>query len=134
MQTLLNDVKHKLTSADIQTISDSCHGYVGADLSSLCREAGFHAVQKSVNRGETSVPSLTIGEFRHALTIVKPSAMREVAIEVPKVRMSFTPILNSHIHRMANESIFKFKNCICVGIANLYPNVQKIVMKSLVYL
>lgn len=40
LQKLLNKVPHSLTAAELVQLADSAHGYVGADLAALCKEAG----------------------------------------------------------------------------------------------
>jgi transitional endoplasmic reticulum ATPase len=77
------------------------HGFVGADLSSLCKEAAMARLRKllpSLNlkgKGQEEEPfpqeildKLTINDkdFRDALKVVQPSAMREVYVESPNVK------------------------------------------------
>jgi AAA family ATPase len=66
---------HELPESDLASIAEATHGFVGADLQALVAEA--------VGDGEKT---LSLGDFETALTTVRPSAMREVQIEVPKVR------------------------------------------------
>ncbi|NWI62187.1 SPAT5 protein, partial [Todus mexicanus] len=40
LQKLLKKVPHSLTAAELAQLADSAHGYVGADLAALCKEAG----------------------------------------------------------------------------------------------
>lgn len=40
LQKLLKKVPHSLTAAEMMQLADSAHGYVGADLAALCKEAG----------------------------------------------------------------------------------------------
>ncbi|HBT46557.1 MAG TPA: AAA family ATPase [Peptococcaceae bacterium] len=66
------------------------HGFVGADLAALCREAGMYALR----RGLREIPlgsgvladlrlEVTMRDFLDALTEVEPSATREFAMEIP---------------------------------------------------
>ena len=60
------------------------------DLYGLCSQAVLHAVkrrQKGTSASETS-SKVTLSDFTYALTVTKPSAMKEVLIEVPNVRWS----------------------------------------------
>ncbi|XP_033113460.1 ATPase family protein 2 homolog [Anneissia japonica] len=88
----LQKINHSLSSEDITSIADSAHGYVGADLKSVCKEAGMYAFKrhsKSHNAsGGLLAISVTMADFTLALQDVKPSAMREVEIDVPKVYWS----------------------------------------------
>ncbi|HIE31523.1 MAG TPA: AAA family ATPase [Methanosarcinales archaeon] len=78
----------------LDELADHTHGFVGADIESLCKEAAMHALRKILPEIdiETEIPAevidrLTITEedFDEALKSVEPSAMREVFIEVPQV-------------------------------------------------
>lgn len=80
---MLSKLSHSLTDLEITQVADAAHGYVGADLSALCKEASLNCMKRS-----GSDPVLTIHNFKQAMEIVQPSAMREVQIEVPKVLWS----------------------------------------------
>jgi transitional endoplasmic reticulum ATPase len=79
----------------LREIADMTHGFVGADLSSLCKEAAMHAIRKilpDINI-EADIPQeiiekivITREDFQNALQNIEPSALREVFIEVPAVR------------------------------------------------
>lgn len=60
----------------LKQVAYETHGFVGADLISLCATAATHSSQEK----------LCYEDFRYALTKVRPSAMREVQIEVPNVK------------------------------------------------
>jgi transitional endoplasmic reticulum ATPase len=75
-------------------IADVTHGFVGADLSSLCKEAAMHALRRITPEIEIDeeIPQeildalvVTKEDFREALKNIEPSAMREVYVEVPHV-------------------------------------------------
>ncbi len=70
------------------------HGFVGADLMELCREAGLNALRRKFGHdtGYASFPQSALAElavektdFDHALAKIRPSAMREVLVTVPDV-------------------------------------------------
>ena len=46
--SLLSRMRHALTNADIETLASATHGFVGADLSSLCNEAALVALRRNV--------------------------------------------------------------------------------------
>jgi transitional endoplasmic reticulum ATPase len=81
---------------DLDRIADITHGFVGADLEALCKEAAMSALRRilpKINLEEARIPpeileelKVTKEDFENALKVVQPSAMREVLIEVPKVR------------------------------------------------
>ena len=82
---------------DIEIIVERTKGFVGADLSSLTREAGMRALRRifpKINWGD-SLPtellnqiSVTAEDFGLALKGIKPSALREVIVDIPSVRWS----------------------------------------------
>ncbi|MCL7415022.1 MAG: CDC48 family AAA ATPase [ANME-2 cluster archaeon] len=79
----------------LKMIADRTHGFVGADLSSLAKEAAMHALRKflpEINIDE-EIPDETLDrlivttvDFEDALKNIEPSAMREVFFEVPQVK------------------------------------------------
>ncbi|HIH69055.1 CDC48 family AAA ATPase [Methermicoccus shengliensis] len=81
---------------DLEKLAEMCHGYVGADLAALAKEAGIRALRRVIPEidleGET-VPAevlnkltVTWDDFYEAYKELQPSAMREVLIEKPNVR------------------------------------------------
>jgi AAA family ATPase len=80
---------HAIAQPDLDAVADKTHGYVGADLSSLVREAGSIAIHRWIASGSTTTsPIMTNDDLHTALPTIRPSAMREVFIETPKVRWS----------------------------------------------
>ena len=89
-QKLLSKIPNTLSTEDAANIAFVTHGFVGADLYGLCSQAVLHAVkrlQKGNSPSETS-SKVTLSDFTYALTVTKPSAMKEVLIEVSSVRWS----------------------------------------------
>jgi transitional endoplasmic reticulum ATPase len=79
----------------MREIADMTHGFVGADISSLCKEAAMHAIRQilpGINIEEEIPPEImqtlvvTREDFHDAFRNIEPSALREVFIEVPEVR------------------------------------------------
>ncbi|XP_063776362.1 ATPase family gene 2 protein homolog A isoform X2 [Pseudophryne corroboree] len=92
LRRILVKVPHQLTGKELLQLADSAHGYVGADLAALCKEAGLNALRRKL--GELNNPSdkevagsvvITLNDFLQAMNDVRPSAMREVAVDVPNV-------------------------------------------------
>ena len=83
------------SDVDLHRLSDICHGYTGADISSLCREAAMKALRRylpEINLEEERIPSsilekmeVNVKDFTDAYREITPTAMREVYIEVPSV-------------------------------------------------
>ena len=72
-----------VSDEDMETISELTHGFVGADLAALFREACMKAIARS-EQGEQL--SLTLDDFLSGISEMSPSAIRDVIIEVPKVK------------------------------------------------
>ncbi|WP_436901552.1 CDC48 family AAA ATPase [Halovenus halobia] len=74
---------------DLDALADRTHGFVGADIGSLAREAGMVALRRiersdSDEEGDTvDTLSVTAADFEAALTGVDPSAMGEYVAESP---------------------------------------------------
>lgn len=86
LATCLRRYPHALSRADIDAIGDITHGFVGADLASLCQEAALACVRRSVAAaGADGQPRITEKDMRVALNHVQPSAIREIRVEVPTV-------------------------------------------------
>jgi transitional endoplasmic reticulum ATPase len=80
---------------DLQQYADNTHGFVGADLESLVREAAMNALRRvrpdlDLDGNEIDAETLenlavTDPDMRTALREISPSALREVFIETPDV-------------------------------------------------
>jgi transitional endoplasmic reticulum ATPase len=83
---------------NLEKIANMTHGFVGADLEYLCKEAAMKCLRRvlpELNLEEEKIPPevlnkliVTMDDFMEALKEVTPSAMREVYIETPDVRWS----------------------------------------------
>ncbi|MBW2991428.1 CDC48 family AAA ATPase [Candidatus Woesearchaeota archaeon] len=84
-------------SVSLKRFAEITHGFVGADLASLAREAAMTVLRRVV--GDTKLKEgepipqeilekliLKQSDFRQALKVVRPSALREVLIEIPNVK------------------------------------------------
>jgi transitional endoplasmic reticulum ATPase len=78
----------------LDALAQALHGFVGADLMELCREAGLNALRRKFGDGagysdfpQTALAELTVekADFEHTLAKICPSAMREVLVTVPDV-------------------------------------------------
>ena len=78
---------------DLVQISNETHGYVGADLASLCSEAALQQIREKmdlIDLEEDTVDAevlaslaVTQDNFRFALGQSNPSALRETVVETP---------------------------------------------------
>jgi transitional endoplasmic reticulum ATPase len=81
---------------DLGRLAEITHGFVGADLEALCREAAMLCLRRiipDIDFGLTAIPyeqlaqlEVHMDDFLAALREVEPSAIREVFVEVPDVR------------------------------------------------
>ncbi|KJA16309.1 hypothetical protein HYPSUDRAFT_47520 [Hypholoma sublateritium FD-334 SS-4] len=91
---LLSKTPHSVAQEDLRALSERMHGYVGADISAVVREAGTLAIKgwlKSPEHASASVPSpetltLELDHLVAAMPSVRPSAMRSLFVEAPPVR------------------------------------------------
>ena len=80
---------------DLPHLAEITHGYVGADLEALCREAAMlclRRILKDLDFSLAQIPydqlaslEVRMDDFVDALREVEPSAIREVFVEVPNV-------------------------------------------------
>jgi len=82
---------------DLKELAAITHGFVGADLSALCKEAAMNVLRRLLPKfklkEDEAIPKelleklqVTEKDFRDALKFVSPSAMREVLVESPNVK------------------------------------------------
>lgn len=80
---------------DLKVLTERTHGYTGADLAALCRETAMKALLRylpEINLKEERIPpcvlekmEVRIDDFMNAFKEITPTAMREIAVEVPVV-------------------------------------------------
>jgi len=106
---LLRKVPHSLSLKEIESLASVTHGYVGADLGALVREAGMRAVsrtiekEKSHSNGELTSrfsnisidknsvqdhDKVKLEDFHSVLPLIRPSSMREIFLTLPPVKWS----------------------------------------------
>ncbi len=83
----------------LEDIAAKTHGFIGADLQSLCKEAAMKALRRilpKINLEDEHIPQeileelrVTKDDFETAQREITPSALREVYIEVPNVKWDF---------------------------------------------
>jgi SpoVK/Ycf46/Vps4 family AAA+-type ATPase len=76
LNTILFKVPHSLSIQDLEEISSVTHGYVGADLAQLCKEASLKAIKRY--NGKFDSVNLKKEDFIASFPEITPSAMREV--------------------------------------------------------
>lgn len=81
---------------DLEELAEITHGFVGADLEALCREAAMAALRgilPQIDFEAGAIPYEVVAElhidrthFAEAFKDVEPSALREITVEIPDVR------------------------------------------------
>jgi transitional endoplasmic reticulum ATPase len=80
---------------DLAIIANMSHGFVGADLQAVAKEAGIRALRRvlpEIDLSTENIPSdvlkkivVTMDDFLSVIKEIEPSALREVFVEVPDV-------------------------------------------------
>jgi transitional endoplasmic reticulum ATPase len=83
---------------NLETMANRTHGFVGADLEALCKEAAIRALRRilpEIDLEAESIPAKVLSklivnmkDFEDALKEIQPSGLREVLVEVPNVKWS----------------------------------------------
>jgi transitional endoplasmic reticulum ATPase len=81
---------------DLDELADITHGFVGADIAALVREAAMNALRRylpEIDLEKEVIPAEVLEkikvsreDFANALKTIQPSALREVVLEVPNVK------------------------------------------------
>jgi len=80
---------------DLDEIADITHGFVGADLEMLCKEAAMRVLRRVLPdiKSDEEIPKEILkkmiiqkSDFKEALKEVQPSALREVLVQVPDIK------------------------------------------------
>ena len=80
---------------DLGVIANMSHGFVGADLQAVAKEAGIRALRRvlpEIDLTAENIPSdilkkivVTMDDFLSVIKEIEPSALREVFVEIPDV-------------------------------------------------
>ena len=89
------EINRRLIDNMLDELASITHGFVGADLEALVKEAAMNTLRRvleNVSLKDEKIPEevlknlkVKMEDFRYALKYVEPSAMREVLVEVPNV-------------------------------------------------
>jgi len=82
-------------NVDLEEMAEITHGFVGADLESLCKESAMRVLRRVLPeiKAEEDIPPETLkkmivkrNDFKEALKEIQPSALREVLVQVPDIK------------------------------------------------
>lgn len=80
---------------DLDKIASTTHGFVGADLESLCKEAAMRVVRRILPeiQNDEEIPKEVLekivvngNDFKSAQKEIQPSALREVLVQIPDIK------------------------------------------------
>ncbi|MCD6481019.1 MAG: CDC48 family AAA ATPase [Thermoplasmata archaeon] len=104
---------------NLDELADVTHGFVGADLAALAREAAMSALRRYLPRIDLDKPIpadvlkemiVKMDDFKEALKSVEPSALREVMVEIPRVRWDDIGGLEEVKKRLIEAAEWPLKN------------------------
>jgi transitional endoplasmic reticulum ATPase len=79
-------------NTDLAALAAATHGYVGADLAALCREAAIAAIRRaggaSVSAEVLATLDVGMADFTIAMQGITPTALREVFADIPETSWS----------------------------------------------
>lgn len=83
---------------DLESVAGQTHGFVGADLASLCTEAAMQCIREKMDLIDIEDDTIdaevldslavTSDHFKHAMGAANPASLRETVVEVPNVSWS----------------------------------------------
>lgn len=103
LKARLRSMHHGLSESQVEGLAASAHGFVTADLSALCREAAMIALRRWIHDQE-SKRIVCPEDFQVAQTRIRPSAMREISVQVPNVRWQDVGGL-THVKQQLKEAV-----------------------------
>jgi len=107
LNVLLAQTPHSIKPDELHATASRAHGYVGADLAAVVREAGTLAIKRLLASGRDAPPGsahLTAADLAAALPTVRPSTLRAHAIPA-------APVLFSDIGGQA-DVIARLRECV----------------------
>lgn len=110
---MLSKFPNSLTLEQVEGLASCTHGFVGADLSAAVRDAGTLAMRRHLSSGSNELePCLNIADLQSCIKGIRPSALREHVVEVPRVRWE----------DIGGQDVLKQKLKECVEWPLLYPS------------
>ena len=115
----------------LEKLADITHGFVGADLEALAREAAMSALRKilpEIDFELADIPyetlmelQVTMDNFLEAMKEVEPSAIREFFVEVPDVKWDDVGGLDNIKEELKEAIEWPLKHCDIFKKANTNP-------------
>lgn len=111
---------------DLDHLADMTHGFTGADLQALCREAAMTVLRRhetALADGDMSPSSLrlTMNDFEQTVRQITPTALREVTVEVPRVRWSEVGGADGAKQRLQESIVWPMRHAETYARYDLHP-------------
>ncbi|MGI9533714.1 MAG: CDC48 family AAA ATPase [Thermodesulfobacteriota bacterium] len=116
---------------DLDKISEITHGFIGADIENLCKEAAMIALRRTLPDLEYYDESfefedikplmVNMNDFLEALKEINPSAIREIFVEIPKVTWDDVGGLSDIKDKLTESVILPLKHKDLFKSANVKP-------------
>ncbi|MBI5749678.1 MAG: CDC48 family AAA ATPase, partial [Nitrospinae bacterium] len=116
---------------NLEKLADITHGFVGADLEALVREAAMSALRKilpEIDFERADIPyetlmelQVTMDNFLEAMKEVEPSAIREFFVEVPDVKWDDVGGLDNIKEELKEAIEWPLKHSVIFKKANTNP-------------
>jgi transitional endoplasmic reticulum ATPase len=95
-EEVVEKVRKKESEKILEDIAKITHGFVGADLEALAKEAAFNVLRRTfpdmnfkedeeISKEVLNKLEITAQDFAESLKVIRPSAMREFLVEIPQV-------------------------------------------------
>ncbi|MBI2654446.1 CDC48 family AAA ATPase [Candidatus Woesearchaeota archaeon] len=97
LKRYMDKLNYNLKIVSLKELAEITHGFVGADLASLAKEAAMIVLRRVLPdirlKEDEPLPKelleklvITQHDFKESLKVVRPSALREVLVEIPNVK------------------------------------------------
>ncbi|XP_057327731.1 ribosome biogenesis protein SPATA5 [Microplitis mediator] len=88
LKKLLSKIPNNVTDDELNEIGFVTHGFVATNLRTICSRAAFSANKRHKVSNIDSDGTISASDLYVALTDVKPSAMKDIFVQVPNVKWS----------------------------------------------
>jgi transitional endoplasmic reticulum ATPase len=116
---------------DLESVAKITHGFVGADLESVCRESAMRSLRRvlpEINLEQSKIPieilskiKITRTDFENALKEIQPSALREVHVQRPNVQWTDVGGLDEVKEELKEAIEWPLKHSDLFGQADVVP-------------
>ena len=113
----LRELKMLAPDVDLEMLAEITHGFTGADLAALVKEAVLRSVKRAIAKAGSSDQEkvlssieVTMQDFLEALKSIVPSGLREIYIEIPDVKWDDVGGLEEVKQVLKENVVYPLKN------------------------